>query len=102
MCSAYRCRLTSRRLERPGVLGGAVDGDVAGDVDHGGEALEGDVGDRLEDLLVGPAGLAGLLVQVHRRLAAALDEGLEVAQERRLALVAGVELARERQLVEPD
>src|SRR3954454_3172450 len=86
--------------QAPRVLPGSVDGYLAGDVHHRGEGLERRGGDGLEDLLVGPAGLARLLVEVHRRLGLAFDEGLEVAQERCLALVAGVPLAGQRDLVE--
>src|SRR3954452_11339130 len=86
--------------QAPRVLPRSVDGYLAGDVHHRREGLERRGGDRLQDLLVAPAGLARLLVEVHRRLGLALDEGLEVAQERRLALVAGVPLAGQRDLVE--
>src|SRR5512132_79829 len=58
--------------------------------------------DGLEDLLVAPARLAGLLVDVKRRRALALDQRLDEAQENGLTLVVGVELARERDLVEPE
>ena len=53
-------------------------------------------GDRLEQLLVGPAGLARLLVQVHRRVAALLEQRAQVAQQRRLARVGGVPVAGAR------
>ena len=58
------------------------------------------MGDRLEDLLVLPAGLARLLVDVQRRGAVALEQRLDVPEQRGLALVAGVELARQRDLVD--
>ena len=53
------------------------------------------------DLLVAPARLARLLVQVHRRAPASLQQLLEVAQQRGLALVARLEAARQLDLVEP-
>src|SRR5690349_22138048 len=90
----------SRRAQTPRVLPGAVDRNLAGHVDHRGEGLHRRAGDRLEDLLVAPARLARLLVEMHRRARLALDERLEVAQERGLALVAGVPLPGERDLVE--
>src|ERR1700744_2804325 len=86
-------------LELPRGLRRPIYGDISGDVDHRREALQRHRGDRLEDLLVVPAGLAGFLVEVHRG-AAVLDQCLEVAQQRRLARVLGVELARRRYLVE--
>ena len=55
---------------------------------------------RLEDLLVGPVGLPGLLVEVHGRRALALEQRSEIAEQGGLALVAGVEVARERDLVD--
>src|SRR5690349_22972040 len=58
------------------------------------------MGDGLEDLLVAPAGLARLLVQVERRGLVGLDEHLDEPEERGLLLVARVELPRERDLVE--
>src|SRR3954470_13558880 len=88
----------SRRAQAARGLPRAVDGDLARHVDHGGERLHRRARDRLEDLLVGPSGLARLLVEVHGRAALALDERLEVAQQRGLALVAGVPLAGERDL----
>src|SRR5215211_9381118 len=66
-------RESLRRAQDARVLDRAVDGDLAGDVDHRDQRLERHVRDRLEQLLVGPAGLARLLVQVHRREAALLD-----------------------------
>ena len=75
-----------RRLAAARLLDGAVDRDVAGDVDHRGEALQRDERDRLQELLVGPAGLARLLVQV--RAAArrcSVTSGSQVAQQRGLA-----------------
>ena len=57
---------------------------------------------RLEHLLVRPARLQRLLVEVARRCALALDERLHEAQQDRLALVAGVELPRQRDLVEAE
>src|SRR5438094_2011269 len=65
--------------QRPRLLDGSVDRHVAGDVDHRGEALERHEGDRLEDLLVGPAGLAGLLDQVGGQRA---RTGQRLAQQR--------------------
>ena len=49
-----------------------------------------------------PAGLARLLVEVHRRVAALLDERAEVAQQRGLARVGGLPVAGGRDLVDPD
>src|SRR3954454_882007 len=98
--SAAACRW-SRRAEPPGVLPGAVHRYLAGDVHQGGEGLHRRGGDRLEDLLVAPAGLARLLVEVHRRLGLRLHERAEVAKERRLPLVARVPLLREGHLVQP-
>ena len=54
---------------------------------------------RLEDLLVLPAGLARLLVEVALRRAVRLEQRLDEAEQRGLLLVIGVELARERDLV---
>src|SRR4051812_15155865 len=92
------------RAQRGGarLLDGPVDGDVTGHVDHRREALERGVADRLQDLLVAPAGLARLLVEVHRGAAALLEELLDVAQQRRLSLVARVELSSQGDLVEPE
>ena len=61
------------------------------------------MGDRLEDLLVLPARLARLLVQV--ALAAAPSDSSSAFTKRSsdgLLLVAGVELARERDLVQAE
>ena len=77
-------------------------GHLARDVDHGGERLERHVGDRLEQLLVAPAGLARLLVQVHRGVPALLEQRAQVAQQRRLALVGGLPVARGGDLVDAD
>src|SRR5438270_10884344 len=94
--------LSLGRAERggAGLLDGAVYRHVSGDVDRRRKGLEAHVGQRLEDLLVGPAGLARLLVEVERGPALLLDDGLQVAQQRRLTLVARVELAGELDLVE--
>src|SRR3954452_20976593 len=89
----------SGRAQDARILHGAVGRDVAGDVDHGGEGLERHHGDRLEQLLVGPAGLARLLEQVAGALAL-LGERAQIAQQRRLARVPGVSLAGEGELVE--
>src|SRR3954449_10941516 len=97
--SAAACRW-SRGAQPPRVLPGAVDRYLPRDVHHRGERLHRRGGDRLEDLLVRPAGLARLLVEMHRRLGLCLHERAEVAQERGLALVARVPLLRERDLVE--
>ena len=48
--------------------------------------------DRLQDLLVLPAGLARLLVQVALGRAVRLEQRLDEAEQRRLLLVVGVEL----------
>src|SRR4051794_31947787 len=93
-------RRRSRRAQPPRVLPRAVDRYLPRDVHHRREGLHGRRRDRLEDLLVGPAGLARLLVEVHRGLRLRLDERLEVAQQRRLALVARVPLLGERDLVQ--
>src|SRR4051794_23029604 len=93
-------RRRSRRAQAPRVLPGAVDRHLAGDVHHCREGLHRGRRDGLEDLLVGPAGLARLLMEVHRRLSLGLNERAEVAQERGLALVARVPLLREGDLVQ--
>src|SRR6201995_5264296 len=89
-----------RGLERPRGLLRAIDGDLPGDVDHRGEHLERQRGDRLEDLLVVPARLACLLMQVHRGSAAVLEQRLAVAQQGRFTRVTGVEVTRLRDLIE--
>ena len=61
-----------------------------------------DVGDRLEQLLVAPARLARLLVQVHRRVPALLEQRAQVAQQRRLARIGGLPVARRGDLVDAD
>jgi len=58
------------------------------------------VPDRLEDLLVGPADLPCLLVQVERGRAVGVEGLLEVEQQRRLLLVGGAEAAGAGDLVE--
>src|SRR5436305_14826710 len=83
--------LGGAQLARAALLVRAVDRYLARDVDHRGEGLERGVGDRLEDLLVGPARLAPLFVEVHPRPALALDQCLQTTQQRPLALVAAVE-----------
>src|SRR3954470_10535865 len=89
-----------RGLELPCFLDGSVGRHLAGDVDPGREGLERGVRDGLEDLLVVPARLARLLVEVHRRCAGLRHDSLEVAQQHRLVLVARVPLARQRDVVE--
>src|SRR5215217_5185609 len=83
------------------LLDGAVHGDLAGDVDHGREGFHGEDRDGLQELLVAPAGLPRLLLQV-LGLGLALGQRAQVAQEGRLARVARVPAAGERHLVEPD
>jgi hypothetical protein len=90
-----------RGLERPGVLGGAGDGHLSGDVDHRGEGLDGAVGDGLEELLVTPAGFAGLFVEMLRRPTALDEQRLEVAQQRRMVRIVRAPLARAGDLVQP-
>jgi hypothetical protein len=70
-------------------------------VDHGGERLERDDRDRLEQLLVGPPRLARLLEQV-ARTHALLGERAQIAQQRGLAVIARVPLTGERELVEAE
>ena len=59
-----------RGAQHPRLLDRAVHRDVAGDVDHRREGLHGQHRDRLEELLVAPARLARLLVEVLRELRA--------------------------------
>jgi hypothetical protein len=89
-----------KRMQDARLLDGAVDGNLARDVHHCREGLERDDGHRLEQLLVGPPRLAGLLVEVHRGVTALLDQRAEIAQQRRLARILGVPLAREGDLVD--
>ena len=58
------------------------------------------MGDRLEQLLVRPARLEGVLVVDTRRRALRLEDAADVGEDLRLTLVAGLELPRERDLVE--
>src|SRR3954463_7653894 len=58
--------------------------------------------DRLEDLLVGPAGLPCLLVQMKGRVAVGFQGRLQVLEQRGLLGIAGGEAARTRDLVEPE
>ena len=67
-------------MQRAGRLTRSVDWHLTGHIDHRGEALQGYRGDRFEDLLVVPAGLTRLLVEVHGSPAALLQHRLEVAQ----------------------
>jgi len=60
------------------------------------------VRDGLEQLLIAPAGLARLLVQVESRGVVGLDEHLDEPQKRCLLLVTRVELLRERDLVQAE
>jgi hypothetical protein len=53
----------------------------------------------LQDLLVAPAGLARLLVEVQRGWPLGLEQRLDEAEQPRLALVARVELAGQGDLV---
>src|SRR4051812_26427714 len=86
-------------LSQPGVLGGAVVRHLARaghDVAEGGERH---VGERLEDLLVLPARLARLLLEVALGRPVRLEHRLDEAEQRGLLGVVGVELARQRDLV---
>src|SRR5215207_5555183 len=87
------------RLRQPGVLARAVDRHVARARDEVPEGGERHVGDRLQDLLVLPARLARLLLQVALGRAVRLEDRLHEAQQNGLTLVVRVELARERDLV---
>ena len=60
---------TLRCLQGARHLAGPVDGNFSRDVDHRGKALERYGCDRLQNLLVVPARLAGLLMEVHCRAA---------------------------------
>src|SRR5205823_11551591 len=91
-----------RGLKEPAFLPRPVARDVAGPGHERREEAERDVRDGLEDLLIAPARLARLLVEVHRGRAVDLDQRLDIAQQHRFALVARVELARQGDLVEPD
>src|SRR5204862_5342847 len=66
------------------------------------ELVEGDVGDRLEHLLVVPADLARLLDEVRGRASVGLQDRLEEGEERRLARIARLEAAGARYLVEAE
>src|SRR5215207_2556344 len=90
------------RLRQPGVLARAVDRHVARARDEVPEGGERHVGDRLQDLLVLPARLARLLLQVALGRAVRLEDRLHEAQQNGLTLVVRVELARERDLVHPE
>src|SRR6185436_10997684 len=79
---------------------GALERDLTGKRYKGREIGERHMPERLEDLLVGPAVLPGLLVEVDRDLAAVVEHRLEVAQQRGLALVAGGEPPRQLDLVQ--
>ena len=79
-------------LQKAGLLDRPVPGHVAGAGDEVREGVQRHVRHGLEDLLVLPARLACLLVEVERRRPVALEQRLDVAQQRRLALVVGVEL----------
>ena len=56
--------------------------------------------DRLEQLLVGPVGLAGLLELVERRRPGLVEQTPNERKKRRLALVGGLEPAGSRDLVD--
>ena len=66
------------------------------------ELVQRQVADRLEDLLVGPADLARLLVQVERAGPVGLERRLQEGEQRRLLLVAGGEAAGAGDLVEAE
>src|SRR5215213_2935244 len=89
------------RLGQPGVLGRTVGRYVSGARDQVSEGGERHVRDRLEDLLVLPAGLARLLLEVQLRRPVRLEQGLHEAEQDGLLLVVRVELAREGDLVHP-
>src|SRR5918992_2070458 len=93
---------SSGSLLETALLGGPVARHVARAGDQVPEAVERHVGDRLHDLLVGPARLARLLVQVERGRALALEQALDEPEQRGLALVPRVELTGESDLVEPE
>src|SRR4029078_10175349 len=86
-------------LGEPGILGRPVVRDLARAGHEVSEGRERHVGERLEDLLVLPAGLARLLLEVTLGRAIGLEYSLDEAEQRGLLLVVGVELARQRDLV---
>src|SRR4051794_41153392 len=90
------------RPQRPRVFDRPVRRHVAGDVDHRGEALERHERDRLEQLLLGPACLAGLLDEVRGQRARARQLGLQHLQQRELARVHARPLLGRRDLVEAE
>ena len=87
-------------LQRSRCLTRAIDRNLTGNVDHRREALKRNRRDRFQDLLVVPTRLARLLMEMHRRPAAVLEDRLQVAQQRRLTLILGAEVARQRNLVQ--
>src|SRR4051794_1145362 len=89
---AERLDLARRALER----------DLAGQRDQRREVRERHVPERLEELLVRPAVLTRLLVEVDRHLPAVLEQLLEVAQQGLLLLVTRRKLARQLDLVEAE
>src|SRR6201999_2933724 len=70
--------------------------------DQGLELVERQVADRLEDLLVGPADLTRLLVEVEGRGPFRVERLLQVEEERRLLRVGGGEGAGAGDLVEAE
>src|SRR5215213_14425 len=95
----HRQIVALRRLGEPGVLARPVLGHVARPRDEVSVGRERHVRDRLEDLLVLPAGLARLFLEMALRRAVGLEQRLDEPEQRRLALVIRVELARERNLI---
>src|SRR4051812_9177290 len=60
---------SGHRPELARALARGIERDVAGDIAHGDERLEREDRDRLDQLLLGPAGLPGRLVDGDRDLA---------------------------------
>src|ERR1700760_3654672 len=87
-CLATRCCLGGRGEDPRGRL---FLGKRRGARDQGLELVQRQVADRLEDLLVGPADLTRLLVEVEGRGPVRVERLLQVQEERRLLRVGGGE-----------
>src|SRR2546430_752578 len=99
---SYVGRRGLRGLQQAALFGRAVERQVPAAVDHAGEYAQRDVGDRLEQLLVGPALFARLLLEVQGRNVLTLEQAPGEAQERRLAWLGGLEAPGEVDLVEAE